>query len=94
MKEIFSDSIHRIETHIDVVIEVIDINISVSFEVCLDEELKAFWWDGIMFDVPHATNFGIVSPFQWLVIPVNQYHGDKGPEDSMYPSGLVRISNC
>ena len=38
-KEVFSEYIHRIEAHIDVVIEVLDIQISVSFEFCLDEEL-------------------------------------------------------
>ena len=35
-KEVFSESSHRIETHIDVVKEVIEIHSSVSFEFCLD----------------------------------------------------------
>ena len=38
-KEVFSDSSHRIESILDVVIEVIEIQISVSFEFCLDEEI-------------------------------------------------------
>ena len=38
-KELFSESSHRIETHLDVVKEVLEIQISVSFEFCLDEEL-------------------------------------------------------
>ena len=42
-KEVFSESSHRIETHIDVVKEVIEIHSSVSFELCLDEELIEFW---------------------------------------------------
>ena len=42
-KEVFSESIHRIERHLDVVKEVLDIHSSVSFEFCLDEELIAFW---------------------------------------------------
>ena len=42
-KEVFSESIHRIETHVDVVKEVLDIRISVSFELCLDEYFIEFW---------------------------------------------------
>ena len=42
-KEIFSDSSHRIERHIDVVKEVLEIQSSVSFEFYLDEELIEFW---------------------------------------------------
>ena len=42
-KEVFSQSSNRIDEHIDVVIEVIEIQISVSFEFCLDEELIEFW---------------------------------------------------
>ena len=37
-KEVFSESIQRIETHIDVVVEVIEVQSSVAFELCLDEE--------------------------------------------------------
>ena len=42
-KEVLSDSSHRIGTHLDVVKEIIEIQISVSFEFCLDEELIEFW---------------------------------------------------
>ena len=42
-KEVFSESSHHIETHIDVVKEVIEIRSSVSFDFCLDEELIEFW---------------------------------------------------
>ena len=42
-KEIFSESSHRIESHLDVVIEVLDIHSSVYFELCLDEDLIEFW---------------------------------------------------
>ena len=42
-KEIFSESSQRIERHIDVVEEVLKIQISVSFELCLDEEHIEFW---------------------------------------------------
>ena len=38
-KEVLSESSHRIETHLDVVKEVLEIQSSVSFEFCLDEEL-------------------------------------------------------
>ena len=36
-KKVLSDSSHRIQTHLDVVVEVLDIYISVSFELCLDK---------------------------------------------------------
>ena len=39
MKDVLSDSNHRIEAHNDVVIEVLDIHIIVSFELRSDEEL-------------------------------------------------------
>ena len=42
-KEVFSESSHRIETHPDVVKEVLEIQSSVSFELCLDEDLIEFW---------------------------------------------------
>ena len=42
-KDVFYDSSHRIEAHIDVVIDVLDIQSIVSFDFCLDEELIEFW---------------------------------------------------
>ena len=42
-KEVFSEYSHRIEAHLDVVIEVLEIHSSVYFELCLDEELIEFW---------------------------------------------------
>ena len=42
-KFVFSESSHRIETHIDVVKEVLEIQSTLSFEFCLDEELIEFW---------------------------------------------------
>ena len=42
-KEVFSESSHCIERHLDVVKEVLEIQSSVSFEFCLDEELIEFW---------------------------------------------------
>ena len=42
-KEVFSGSSHRIETHLDVVKEVLDTQSIVSFEFCLDEEIIEFW---------------------------------------------------
>ena len=42
-KEVFSESSHRIDTHLGVVKEILEIQISVSFELCLDEELIEFW---------------------------------------------------
>ena len=42
-KEVFSKPSHRIERHIDVVKGILEIKSSVSFELCLDEELIEFW---------------------------------------------------
>ena len=36
-KKVFSNSIHRIETHLDVVVEVIEVQRSASFDFCIDE---------------------------------------------------------
>ena len=41
-KEVFSESIHRIETNLDVVKEVLEVQSSVSFEFFFDEELIEF----------------------------------------------------
>ena len=41
-KEVLYESSNRIEKNIDVVKEFIEIQISVSFEFCLDEELLEF----------------------------------------------------
>ena len=74
-KEVFYECIHRIETHIDVVKEVLEIQISISFELCLDEDLIEFWCSDLMFEGPYATNFGRVSSFQWWSPPVSRDHG-------------------
>ena len=42
-KKVLSESIHIIETHIDVVVEVLEVHSSVAFDLCLDEELVEFW---------------------------------------------------
>ena len=42
-KEFFTESSHRIQTHLDVVKEVLEIQSSISFEFFLDEELIEFW---------------------------------------------------
>ena len=42
-KEVFSESSYRIETHSDVVKEVLEIQSSFSFELCVYDELIKFW---------------------------------------------------
>ena len=42
-KKVFLESSHLIETYIDVVVEVIEVQSSVSFEFFLDEEFIEFW---------------------------------------------------
>ena len=41
-KKVFYYSIHLIETYLDVVVEVLEVQRSVYFEVCLDEEYMEF----------------------------------------------------
>ena len=42
-KKVFYEYSHRIDTHLDLVREISEIQISVSFEFYLDEELIKFW---------------------------------------------------
>ena len=42
-KKVFSESSRRIETHLNVVLEVLEVQSSVAFELCLDEEFIEFW---------------------------------------------------
>ena len=54
-KKVFLDYIHRIETHLDVVVEVLEVKISVAVELCLDEEFIEFWWSDTLFEIPNST---------------------------------------
>ena len=56
-KKFFLESSNRIETNIDVVVEVLEFQISVIFELCLHEEFIEFCLSGLMFESPHATIF-------------------------------------
>ena len=38
-KKVFLESSHRVETHLDMVVEVLEVQISVSFGLCFDEDL-------------------------------------------------------
>ena len=42
-KKVLSESINRIDTRIDVVVEVLEFQISVAFEFCINEEFIEFW---------------------------------------------------
>ena len=42
-KKLLSGSSHCIETHLDVVVEVIEVQSSVDFELCIDEYFIEFW---------------------------------------------------
>ena len=42
-KEVLTESSHIIDKHLDVVVEVLEIQSSVIFKLCLDEELIKFW---------------------------------------------------
>ena len=72
-KKVFPESSRRIERYIDVVLEVIEVHSIVSYEFCLDMEFIEFCWYDIMFQIPHATNFRILSTAQWWSPPVSRY---------------------
>ena len=42
-KEVFLESSHSINTHLDMVVEVLDIKRSVYFNFCIDEQFIEFW---------------------------------------------------
>ena len=42
-KKVSLESSHRIETHVDMVVEVLEFHISPNFEFCLDEGFIEFW---------------------------------------------------
>ena len=76
-KKVFLESIYRFETHIDVVVETLKFHISVSFELCIDDEFIKSWLADIMFQSPHANNFCRLYTFQWWIYPVIWYHSGR-----------------
>ena len=42
-KKVLLDYSHLLETHLDVVVEVLEIQSSVFFEFCIDEDFIRFW---------------------------------------------------
>ena len=42
-EKVLLESSHRIDTHIDVVIQFLEVHSSVSFDFCLDEYFIEFW---------------------------------------------------
>ena len=75
-KKILWMSSHRIQTHLDVFVAIIEFHIIVSFNLYLDYYFIGFWWADIMFEIPHATNFHRMSTFQWWILLSRQYHRD------------------
>ena len=41
--KVFLESSHRIETHLEVVVEILEVHSSVAFEFCLDVRSIEFW---------------------------------------------------
>ena len=62
--KVFLEYSHCIDTHLDVVVEVLEVNISVAFELWIGEEFIKFWWAYLMFEIPHAINVFRISTFQ------------------------------
>ena len=42
-KKVLSEYSHRIETHIDVVVEILEVHSIIAFELCLDEKFIDFF---------------------------------------------------
>ena len=42
-KEVFSESIHHIETHLDLFVEIFEVQSSIAFELCIYEQFISFW---------------------------------------------------
>ena len=42
-KEVLSESSHQIDTHLDVVVEFLEVQSSVTFEFCNGEDFIEFW---------------------------------------------------
>ena len=76
-KKVLLESSHRIETHLDVVAEVLEVQSSVDFEFYLDEDFIEFGWDDLMFESPHATNFCRMSTFEWWSPLVSRDHSGR-----------------
>ena len=73
-KKVFYESSHRNETHLDAVLEVLEVKISFAFQFCIDEDFIYFWWSDLMFESPHDNNFHIIPTFQWWNPLVRRYH--------------------
>ena len=71
-KKVFSEYSHNTLTHLDVVVEVLEVQISFTSELYFDKEYIEFCEADIMFDIPYATNFCIRSTFQWWNILVRR----------------------
>ena len=63
----FLKSSHIIYTHLDVIVEVINSQSSVSFEFYLDEDFIKSWWGDLIFQIPHATIFCRSSTAPWWI---------------------------
>ena len=61
----------------NLVVEVLGVNSSVTFELYLDEEFMEFWWYHIMFQNPYATNSSRLSNVQWWRPPISWNHSGR-----------------
>ena len=75
--KVLSQSIHRIETNLGVVAEVLKVQSNVAFELCIDEDFIKFWWADLMFESPHDTIFYRISTLQWREARVIQDHSGR-----------------
>ena len=73
-KDIFSYYIHRIEKDIGVVVDITEVQSSVSFRFYLGEDFIDFCWADIVIEGPHATIFNRISNFLWFSLLVNREH--------------------
>ena len=76
-KKVFLESSIRSVTHLDVVVEVLKVHISVSFEFCIYEEFIESWWADLMFQSTPATNFCRLSTIQSCIYSVSWVHSGR-----------------
>ena len=68
---------HWIDAYLDVIVKVIEVKISVSFQLGTEEDLAEFWVTDIIFQRPNTTNFLRFPTFYLWKFPFGVYHGGR-----------------
>ena len=76
-KKVFSESSHCTETHIFVVVDILEVQNSVYLDFCIDDEFIEFWLTDLMFQNSYATNCCRLYTIQWYRPHVSRYHSGR-----------------